>query len=172
MTDLRLPFSMPHATTSFPRHFPQPKLQNPQLLDRLYHSTSSTTQASTSYYLRNLTPPSEMNMAIDRGRILPQTQVDGLAYGSRPLNLHQPLGQPCMARHSHHSSYSNSSRTLPSPSTLRPSAFNQEPSRVSESNVAPYLQIPDEVKTPQHSMPRLAAEVCIFFATKIWLADD
>lgn len=175
MTAIQLLPSMPHAVTlDRPVNLfsarPDSRLPHPHLL----HGAASSTSISSAsqkpgllYFTRNLTPPSEMNVGIDQGRLLPQTQSDGLGYGSRPQSqLHHHARQQSFNLHPnrHSASYSNVPKALSSPNTLRSTSTIQESkeqAKTSEANVAPSLRIPDTINTPQHGIPQLAAEVCV-----------
>ncbi|KAF2102702.1 hypothetical protein NA57DRAFT_33245 [Rhizodiscina lignyota] len=96
--------------------------------------------------------------------------MDALGYGSRPqTQLHQSFHQSSNLGLHHHNTYVNGSKALPSPTTLRPIA-DQEPKEQAntDSTVAPSLRIPDTIKTPQHGMPQLAAEITCLF----WFEDS
>lgn len=146
------------------------RITNPQLQSGLFSRalpTSTSTRPNLPTFTRQLTPPSDMNVGINHGRMTaqhsgPHLSKDASGYG-------QQYGQPPQPHHYSNSSFpkqtpsylNGAAKSFPSPKSHRSATTQEskEASRAAENNVAPSLRVPDTVRTPQSGIAQLAAEV-------------
>lgn len=180
---LPLPHSMPHAVASgstvdsFPPRFPKLEQVLPPLSAGSFSSVSGNTfgsqQQTTFSYSRPLTP--SCGMSAPHGG-LGVTQYNG--YGSQRGGA-MLSGQRRQEHAGNNVAFSSNNAVdyqapshyggqsygaPPSPKSQRPPMPSTESAsrrKTTAGAVAPALQIPSTINTPQGSMPQLAAEVCL-----------